>query len=184
MRTGVALAFVTYVMAMSQALGLFTALLQAVIDLLGTALILWLALYFTNRLSRMQQAFGGLCGASAYINLASLPIVMLRQSSAEVSSVGLVDFVMLVWALSLLAYIIRHTFEIKMVASIFIAYLYVMIWSSIINAVVPAPVRETLAQNSNLFLDSSISELLTGGYATSFESQIVIEVVALSATVL
>lgn len=144
MRIGIALAFVTYVMAMAMTIGLFKASLQAAIDLLGTALILWVALYQTNRLPRMQQAFGGLCGASAFINLAYVPITVFRQSSSEAANTGVAEFVLLVWGLSLIAYIIRHTFEIKMLHSILIAYIYLMVWGSLINTWVPEPVLESL----------------------------------------
>lgn len=144
MRIGIALAFVTYVMAMAMPIGLFKASLQATIDLLGTALILWVALHQTNRLPRMQQAFGGLCGASAFINLASMPITVFRQSSGEVTTAGLAEFVLLVWGLSLIAYVIRHTFEVKMLVSILIAYMYIVIWGSLINTWVPAPILESV----------------------------------------
>ena len=144
MRIGIALAFVTYVIAMAMPLGLFKASLQAAIDLLGTAVILWVALHQTNRLPRMQQAFGGLCGASAFINLASMPITMFRQSSSEAPTAGLAEFVLLVWGLSLIAFVIRHTFEIKMLVSILIAYIYIVIWSSLINTWIPAPVLQSL----------------------------------------
>lgn len=144
MRLGITLAFVTYVMAMAMPLGLFKASLQAAIDLLGTALILWVALHQTNRLPRLQQAFGGLCGASAFINLAYIPITVFRQPSSEGATAGIAEFVLLVWGLSLIAYVIRHTFEIKMLLSIFIAYIYLMIWGALINTWVPVPVLESL----------------------------------------
>jgi hypothetical protein len=180
MRAGIILAFVTYVMALALPLGLFKASLQAVIDLLGTALIMWFALHQTNRLPRMQQAFGGLCGASAFINLASLPIIVFRQSPGEAPVGALAEFVLLVWALSLLAHVIRHTFEIKMVFSIFIAYIYVVIWGSLVNMLVPAPAPAI----SEVFFESTNSEILVVSYAAYFDSLIAIELVALSATVL
>ena len=184
MRVGIALAFVTYVMAMALPFGLFTASLQAAIDLIGTALILWLALYLTNRLPRMQQAFGGLCGASAFINLASLPISIFRQPAGESPIGGLAEFVLLVWGLSLIAHVIRHTFEIKMFVSIFIAYVYVVVWSTIIRILIPVPIPTAIDEISNVFLESPNSALLLGAYTPSFDSHIAIELVALSATVL
>jgi hypothetical protein len=184
MRVGIALAFVTYVLALAMPLGIFKASLQAVIDLLGTALILWVALHQTNRLPRMQQAFGGLCGASAFINIASLPITVFSQSPDEMSVGVLAQFVMLVWGLSLLAHVIRHTFEIKRVVSIFIAYVYVVIWGSLVNTLVPAPVQAALPEISNMFLESLNSELLIVSHVALIDSLIPIELVALSATVL
>lgn len=160
MRVGIVFAFVTYVFAMAIPAGIFIAVMQATADLIGTALILWVALYYTNKLSRMQQAFGGLCGASAFINLASLPIMLSRQSAGEASLGGLGEFLLLVWGLSLLAYVIRHTFEIKMVVSIFIAYVYIVIWGSLISTLIPAPIAVAVPEISNLLLDSSSGELI------------------------
>jgi hypothetical protein len=184
MRAGIALAFVTYVLALALPFGLFKASLQAVIDLMGTALILWVALHQTNRLPRMQQAFGGLCGASAFINLASIPITAFRHSPGEMSFGVLAEFVLLLWGLSLLAHVIRHTFEIKMIFSIFIAYVYVVVWGSLINILIPAPVPATVTEGSNIFIEWPSSELLIVSQTVYFDSQIAIELVALSATVL
>lgn len=188
MRVGITLAFVTYVMALALPFGLFKATLQALIDLLGTALILWFALRQVNRLPRMQQAFGGLCGASALINLASIPIVMYRQSPGELLMGGLAEFVLLVWGLSLLAHVIRHTFEIKMIVSIFIAYVYVVIWGSLINLLIPAPpptvAPDVLSLSTTLLIESSAREFFHTTYAAFSESANAIELVALSATVL
>jgi hypothetical protein len=184
MRVGIALAFVTYVLALALPFGLFRASSQAVIDLIGTALILWIALHQTNRLARMQQAFGGLCGASAFINLASIPITVFRQSPDEMSVGVLAEFVLLVWGLCLLAHVIRHTFEIKMILSIFIAYVYVVVWGSLINILIPAPVPETVPEISNVLIEWPGSELLILPHTAFFDSQIAIELVALSTTVL
>ena len=184
MRVGIALAFVTYVMAMSLHLGLFKATLQALIDLLGTALIMWVALRQTDRLGRMQQAFGGLCGASAFINLASLPIVAFRPPQTEATSGVLAEFVLLVWSLSLLAFIIRHTFEIKMFVSILIAYVYVVIWSTIISTLLPAPLAAPSSELSNVLFESITNKIFIVSYTPSFGSLSAIEVVASSVTVL
>lgn len=138
MRVGIGLAFVTYVIALTLPLGFFKACLQAVVDLLGTALILWVALRQTNRLPRMHQAFGALCGASAFINIASFLITVFSQSPTEMSVSLLAQFVLLVWGLSLLTHVIRHTFEIRIAFSIIIAYVYVMIWGALVNSLLPA----------------------------------------------
>ena len=183
MRVGIALAFVTYVIAMVQPLGFFTASLQAVIDLVGTAFLLWFALYQTNRLPRMQQAFGGLCGASALINIASIPIIVLRPPSGEAPLGGLANFVLLVWGLSLLAHVIRHTFEVKMPFSILIAYVYFVIWSTIVRALVPLPNLDANSQISNQIMDLAPGPLLLVIHTPPFDSLFVNWVVALSPTV-
>lgn len=142
MRVGIALAVVTYVMALLVPYGVGRALLQAGIDLVCTALVLYLALVTLGRQARFEQAFGGLCGASAFINLAALPLYNLRPERVDAtgtSLTALADFVLLVWGLSLLAHVIRHTFEVKMVVSVLISFIYFIVLSSLIAAIMPAP---------------------------------------------
>ena len=183
MKTGIALAFVTYIMAVAVPYGVALAAMQAILDLAGTGLIVWLALRQTGRLARFAQAFGGLCGASAFINLASLPIYMFRgPSSATDAADGsvLAEFVLLVWGLSLLAHVIRHTFEVRMTISVLIAFVYVLVWSSVIVQLMPPP---ALAQ-TEVIHKSDNTELVTSSHTVSFEPLATFELVARSSTVL
>ena len=183
MKVGIVLAFVTYVMAVSRPYGFGLAVAQAFIDLIGTGIIVWFALKHTDQLSRFPQAFGGLCGASAFINLASLPIYLFRTTSVngEPDSSGmLAEFVLLVWGLSLLAHIIRHTFDVKMVVSVFIAFVYVLVWSSLITTFLPPP---ALIQPEVLEISQAIplSKLLD---TVPFNQPAAFELVASTVTVL
>lgn len=145
MRVGVAIALLTYVMALAAPYGILRAFIQAVLDLGVTAFTLWAALMLVDRRARFEQAFGGLCGASAFINLAAIPLYTLRPvaTSAAGFSVGsLADFVLLVWGLSLLAHVIRHTFEVKMVTSVMASFVYFIVLSIFIAALLPAPTEQ------------------------------------------
>ncbi len=178
MQIGILLAFVTYVLALSGAIGFGRAAMQGVLDLAGTGVLAWFVLSQTGKLARLQQAFGGLCGASAFINLASWPIYSIALNSQSITQgaqtepslvPALALFVMLVWSLSLIAHVIRHTFGVTMVVSILVAFVYVYIWSSVITTLVPAPAAT---------LSSSASS------SVSFEQVSTFELVASSTTML
>ena len=142
MRIGIALALITYVMALAVPYGVGRALLQALVDLGCSALVMWMALNFVGRIERFEQAFGGLCGASTFINLAALPLYSMRPLVSDASGapvIGLPDFVLFVWGISLLALVVRHTFDVKIATSVLISFTYFILLSSIIASVLPSP---------------------------------------------
>ena len=140
MKVGVLLALVSYIMVLAVPYGIGRAAMQAIVDLGCTALVLHLALTLMGFSNRFEQAYGGLCGASAFINLAALPVYTLRPygPDVQVSSVSmLADFVLLVWGLSLLGHVIRHTFEVSMVISIVVSFVYFILLSTLIATLLP-----------------------------------------------
>lgn len=143
MKIGLCLAIVTYLMALMVPYGFFRALLQAALDLGTTALIAYLALYAVGHLARFEQAFGGLCGASAYINLAAVPLYGLNRGAQGTSLGVLPEFVLLVWGLSLMGHVIRHTFEIGIAMSIFASFVYFVLLSTLIAALLPLDTAQT-----------------------------------------
>ncbi len=168
MKIGVTLALVTYVMALAVPYGFTRAILQAVIDLGCTALIMFVALNLTGLRNRFEQAFGGLCGASAFINLSAVPLYNLRPSGvdAQTSSLSFFgDFVLLVWGLSLLGHVIRHTFELSMVFSIFLSFVYFILLSTLISAILPMP---EVVQSTISSLDGSLIFVMS--HAQSFRA--------------
>ncbi|MFK7997550.1 MAG: hypothetical protein AB8B87_25720 [Granulosicoccus sp.] len=147
LKIGVVLALITYVVALAAPYGISRALLQAIVDLTCTAVVLHVALIIMGHQARFDQAFGGLCGASAIINLVALPLYTLRPSGEASQGPSLsvfADFVLLVWGLSLLGHVIRHTFEVSMVTSIFASFVYFVLLSTLIATFLPIqPVVET-----------------------------------------
>lgn len=148
LKIGVALAVVSYVMALAVPFGVERAFLQAVIDLGCTGLAIWIALSIVGHPGRFEQAFGGLCGASLFINLAAVPLFALRPTGLESANDGigtLADFVLLVWGMSLMAHVIRHTFEVRMFFSVVMAVTYFIVLSTIIASLWQpvAPVTES-----------------------------------------
>jgi len=88
MQIGLLLAFATYVLAWSGSLGWGGAALLGLLEILGTGLILVVALQLAGKLARFQQAFGGLYGASTFINLAGWPVYVARFSAEGQVSVA------------------------------------------------------------------------------------------------
>lgn len=161
LRLGIALALATYVLALASPYGVGRALMQALVDLGCSGLVMWLALNLIGRKERFEQSFGGLCGASVYINLAALPLYSMRplvsvdSAASGVTMAGLADFVLFVWGLSLLAHVVRHTFEVKVAISVLISFVYFILLSSIIATILPSPlpVSGSLQPISNMNLD-------------------------------
>ena len=133
---GVGLALSTYVMALAGPYGTGLALTRAAIDITLSGAAVWIALKLTDRLDRFAQAFGGYSGAVAFINLAAIPVYLSSTSSAD-GRVGLANFVLLVWNLSLLGHVIRHTFEVRLPTGILCAFVYVILLSGLLADLVP-----------------------------------------------
>ena len=140
LKVGMALAVVSYVMALSVPFGVERAFLNSLTALGCTGLALWAALSMVGHPGRFEQAFGGLCGASMVINMAAVPLFALRPAPLEpgTGTVGvLADFVLLVWSLSLMAHVIRHTFEVRMFFSVVMSVVYFIVLSTVLASVWP-----------------------------------------------
>jgi len=119
--------FVTYVVALMTFNGFGEAAMHAAIDLGCTGLLFYFGLRLVNRVARFEQAFGALCGAGAVLNVVAIVLLRLTAVPDGESAAPVYDFSMLlllVWSLSLLGLVLRHTFSIGIVASITIAVTY------------------------------------------------------------
>ena len=142
MQIGLTLAFVTYTLALLGIHDLGRTLAHVLLDLGCTALALRVALSLVGHPGRFEQAFGGLCGAGAFVNAAAVPIYLSRPPPGQALADGpsaLAGFVLLVWSLSLLGHVIRHTFELKLWMGVGIAFLYVIVLWTLMAALLPAP---------------------------------------------
>jgi len=134
--------FLTYVLAMVSLIGLGSAAMHAALDIMLTSMLFYLALLLTSQLPRFQQALGAICGAGAVLNFAGIPMLQLTQTPAgqEPSALAVLSyFVLLVWSLSLVGHVLRHTFGLRMPTSIVIAVLYYLFTVSVFAAVFPEP---------------------------------------------
>ncbi len=136
----ITLNFVTYVLALASHVGIGKASMHALLDIAITSLFLYLALMLTSQLPRLQQALGAICGAGAVLNFAGIPMLQLTQTPVgqEPGKLAVLShFILLVWSLSLVGHVIRHTFNIRMATSIVAAVLYYLIVVSVFAAVFP-----------------------------------------------
>jgi len=132
--------FVTYLLAVFSHVGLGMAALHAALEISITGLILYFALMFTSQLPRFQQALGALCGAGAILNFAGIPMLHLTQTphGQEPTMIAVVShFVLLVWSLSLVGHVLRHTFNLRMSTSIVAAVIYYLFIITVFTAVFP-----------------------------------------------
>lgn len=132
--------FVTYVLALISHVGLGKAALHAALDISITGLFLYFALMFTAKLSRFQQALGAICGAGAVLNFAGIPMLQLTQTPVgqEPTKIAVLShFVLLVWSLSLVGHVLRHTFNIRMSVSIVAAVIYYLFIITVFAVVFP-----------------------------------------------
>ncbi len=162
MQIGVGLSFLTYVVALSSVHGLGRSMAHAAIDLMCSALFIYFALQLVNRTARFAQSFGALCGAGAIVNTAAIPIFRFGAIDAkgEPGSLELfAEFLLVVWSLSLFAYILRHTFEIKLPISILMAFLYILVLSGILEYVFSTPGSGSVADHLSLFQSFAASWL-------------------------
>lgn len=146
MRTGLALALFTYLVALVGTDSLSRILVHVALDLGCTALIFHVGLSLVGHPGRFEQAFGGLCGASAFVNLAAWPIYHGGHRAEGPSAAGEVpvagiaalgEFVLLVWSLSVLAHVLRHTFSLRMGVSVLAAFAYMITLVTLFSVLLP-----------------------------------------------
>ncbi len=134
---GVLSAVVTYVAALAVDFGIGYAFARAVVDISVSGAALWAFLRMNGRQARFQQAYGAYCGAVAFPNAAAL--VLYSGGAAGGQAFSIADFVLLVWNLSLLGHVIRHSFELRMSLSIVAALGYVYMITSLLFLLLPLP---------------------------------------------
>ncbi len=161
MQYGIVFSFVANVLALVGFVGVGRASMLSLLDIVFSGLFLYIALMLTNRLPRFAQSFGGLCGASAVLYCAAIPMLWLTRPDAN-AEVGMLaqfaQFLLLVWSLSLVAHIIRHTFEIRLWTSVGLAFAYYIVISSLLDVVLP---NEAASELTNYEVSSVCGELVT-----------------------
>jgi hypothetical protein len=145
------LGFTSYVLASLTHYSFGQSVGTAIIDLGLSALLIYTALVGTGRLERFNQSFGALCGAGAILNTAAIPIFLSRSNDPETISTlgGAADFFLLVWSLSVFAHVIRHTFEIRMLLSVVLAFCYFLLVISLLSTLWPPEATQAATQMSN-----------------------------------
>ena len=130
--------FATYIMALVSHVGIGRAAMHASLDIAITSVFLYFALMFTSQLSRLQQALGAICGAGAVLNFAGIPMLTQTPVGEEPGKLAVLShFVLLVWSLSLVGHVLRHTFNIRMSTSIVAAVIYYLFIVNVFQFVFP-----------------------------------------------
>ncbi|MEE9336125.1 MAG: hypothetical protein V3U65_18720 [Granulosicoccaceae bacterium] len=143
MLTGIVLCAITYVLAVASIDGVLRAIAQAFIEIGLTGLLFWVGLSIVNRSARFAQAFGGLCGANAMLQIVAIPVFM-GGNGAEFTAIGAFSqFFLIVWSLSLLGHVFRHTFETSIPVSIAVAFLFFIFTMALLTALIPPPMPQT-----------------------------------------
>lgn len=137
LRTALLAAVFSYVLAITSVVGISLAVVYALLDIGFAAGSLWVALRLAQKTNRFVQAFASYCGASSILNLAS--IFMLRadagvaESAQGLSLPVVIYFVYLVWGISMVAHIIRHTFEVSLPVGVLAATGYLMVTMTLVD---------------------------------------------------
>lgn len=132
LQLAVVLSFVTYVIATWQIYSPALAVGHALLDIALAGAVLSFALSKVGKAERFNQAFAGFCGANAVLNIATLPIIFSRVSQESAVTEGarqeidLIQFLFLVWSISVVAHIIRFSFDTNIPTSIVAALAYIM----------------------------------------------------------
>ncbi len=122
--------------------GLAPALMIGLIDVVLILVLLRIFLTLTGLSGRLLQTATALFGTGVIMNLLSIPVQILLDSSTE-SSVSqfigaLLYFALLVWSLVIMAHILRHSFKLQLSSGVLIAMGYFMLINTLVRLFLPA----------------------------------------------
>lgn len=108
--------------------------------------LLRIALQATGRSVRFRQTFTAICGTSALFVLIALPLYVIvgdqpaAASGAETATfAALLLLAVYVWSIVVTGHILRHAFDVRPVAGVGLALLYVLVTVLLGELIVPAP---------------------------------------------
>lgn len=142
LRLAVLLSFITHVVAIW---GIYTpgaVVGQAILELVMTAAALYIGLSVFGKPERFVQSYAALCGASAILNLAFIPVIYAslgsQTSNAEPSTIiSFASFFFLVWSISIVARVVRFSFDTNIPVSILVSLGYLMLARLVYGYVFP-----------------------------------------------
>jgi len=129
LQLAVTLSFLTYVIATWQVYTPGSAIGHALLDIALAGSVLYSALSLADKSARFSQAFSGLCGANAVLNALTIPVIYSRVNNAEAEAqqAHLIDFFFLVWSISVVAHIVRYSFDTNIPISISASVGYIIL---------------------------------------------------------
>ncbi len=142
LRLAVLCSFVTHVIAIW---GIYTpsaVIIQAVLDLVMSGAALYIGLSVVGKVERFVQSYAALCGASAILNLAFIPVIYASLDAQVANSepsafVSFATFFFLVWSISIVARVVRFSFETNIPVSILVSLGYLMMARLVYSFVFP-----------------------------------------------
>ena len=141
LHVAIVLSFLTYVIATLQLYPPAKAIAHALIDLLLAGSVLFIALSVFAKAERFTQAFAALCGANAVLNAATLPVILTRMGRVESAAAEseerlyLIELFFLVWSISVVAHVIRFSFDTNIPISIAAAVGYIVLALAVFDTV-------------------------------------------------
>jgi hypothetical protein len=122
--------------------GLMQVIIISLMDVAITLILLSLFLNLMNLSSRLLQTATAMFGTGTVINLVSLPVMLLMNSSPDNPGYQLLGalfyFALLIWSLVVMGHIIRHSFNLHLTGGILIAIGYFLLINTLIQTLLPA----------------------------------------------
>ncbi|MCB1861146.1 MAG: hypothetical protein H6964_11220 [Chromatiaceae bacterium] len=115
-----------------------TALAAQLLDILLLLGLLRLVLQLTGKSARFLQTAAALFGSGALINLVTMPLQLLgsgvtsQGDAGELS--GLFYLFLIIWALVIVAHIVRQALEVRMASGILISLAYFLIVNYVVQS--------------------------------------------------
>lgn len=142
LRLAILLSFLTHVIAIW---GIYTpgaVVAQAVLELVMTGSALYIGLSVFGKSERFVQSYAALCGASAILNLAFIPVIYASLESQAANTepsaiISFATFFFLVWSISIVARVVRFSFDTNIPISILVSLGYLMLARLVYSYVFP-----------------------------------------------
>ncbi len=119
----------------------FSALLAQLLDIVLVVLVFKITLQLTGKPERFLQAAAALFGSGILINMVSVPLLLLMP---EVSVEGqeavsgpwaLLYLILIMWAITIGAHIVRHTFDIPFAAGVIFSVGYFLLINALLQPI-------------------------------------------------
>lgn len=142
LRLAILLSFITHIVAIW---GIYTpaaVVAQAILELVMTGSALYIGLSVFGKAERFVQSYAALCGASAILNLAFIPVIYASLDSQAANTepsaiISFATFFFLVWSISIVARVVRFSFDTNIPISILVSLGYLMLARLVYSYVFP-----------------------------------------------
>lgn len=114
------------------------SLVQSVVGILMLGSFLWLALYFSGKLSRLLQTATAAFGCDTLISAIAVPFLLWSRLAGDEAGVAEVLIMLLVlWQVSVVGHILRHALSASFMAGFGLAFVYTVASFGLMIALFP-----------------------------------------------